>query len=129
LTKKRSFLNSKLFVLRIAIRFSKIDNTSISKRNRRSLNFSISILSIFSILFIQKVFFDFRNNFIFSITQISTKSILLKYYIVNNLKKRQETSKTLTNKQEKNIFIRVKILSTITSIITKNKDLVNNLAI
>jgi len=97
-----------LFVLRIAIRFQKVDDISILEKNRRSLDFSVSILSIFFILFVQKVFFDFCNNSIFllaifdnnsilSITQISTKSILSEHYIVSNLeKKRQETSETLT---------------------------------
>jgi len=128
LTKKRSFLNSKLFVSRTAIRFQKVDNISILKRNRRSLDFSVSILSIFSILFVQKVFFNFRNNSIFSTTQISTKSVLSKYYTANDSKKRRETSEISTDEQEKNTSIRIKILSTIISIITKNKDLVNNLA-
>jgi len=117
-----------LFVSRTAIRFQKVDNISILKRNRRSLDFSVSILSIFSILFVQKVFFNFRNNSIFSTTQISTKSVLSKYYTANDSKKRRETSEISTDEQEKNTSIRIKILSTIISIITKNKDLVNNLA-
>jgi len=142
LSKKRNFLNSKSFALCIATRFQKIDNTFILERNRRSLDFSIFISSIFLILFVQEIFFDFRNNSIFllaifnndsisSITQISTKFILSKYYIVNDLeKKRRETSEILTRtKERKNILlIQVKILLTVTSIIVENNNLVNNLA-
>jgi len=121
-----------LFVSRIAIRFQKVDDTSILKKNRRSLDFSVFILSIFLILSVQKVFSNFCNNSILSITQISTKSILLEYYIASDSKKkRRKTNEISTRtKEKKNILsIRIKILSTITSIIAENNNLVNNFAI
>jgi len=143
LSEKRNFLNSKLFASRTATRFQKVDNTSISKRNRRSLDFSVFTLSIFFILSVQKIFFDFRNNsiflsaifdnnFILSITQISTESVLSEHYIASNSeKKRRKTNKILTEtEKKKNILsIRVKILPTVTSIITENNNLVNNFAV
>ena len=53
LTKKESILqSSKPLASRIAIRFQKVNDTSILKRNRRSFDFSILILSIFLISFV-----------------------------------------------------------------------------
>ena len=68
LSKRQSFLSLNLSILRIAIRFQDVDNTSILKRNRCSLDFSIFILSIFFILSLQEIFFDFQNELIFFIT-------------------------------------------------------------
>jgi len=143
LSEKRNFLSSKLFVSRTAIRFQKVDNTSISERNRHSLDFFVFTLSISSILSVQKIFLDFRNNSISlsaisgnnsisSITQISTKSVLSEHYIASGSeKKRRETSETSTETEErKNILsIRIKISPTVTSIITENNNLVNNSAV
>jgi len=67
-----------------------------------------------------------------SITQISTESVLSEHYIASNSeKKRRKTNKILTEtEKKKNILsIRVKILPTVTSIITENNNLVNNFAV
>jgi len=67
-----------------------------------------------------------------STTQISTESVLLEHHIASGSeKKRRETSEiSIKTEERKNILsIRVKILSTVTSIITENNNLVNNFAV
>jgi len=67
-----------------------------------------------------------------SIIQISTKFVLSEYYIVSDSeKKRQKTSKILieTEKRKNILSIRIKILSTVTSIIAENNNLINNFAV
>jgi len=123
--------NSKSSTLRIAIQFQEVDDTFISKRNRRSLDFSILILSIFFILFVQKTFFDFRNKSISFVTQIFFESNFFETRTINIFKKKkQETSEIFKNNQKKDILsIRINILRKTISTILENENLINNFVV